>query len=219
MTDPESTRPVPELTFSETMAGHFALGAVEPEQGTDMGRAAGTRMTLRATITIRDMDRFIADPGHVGAMDAEVEFGPLGGVIRGTRATFNLFSPSDRPELRLMVYELALNSRGTDYYFAGRKEVRNDPGIDLWADTTTLLVRLHEGTSTSGRVVGAGVLTIDVPALLRLTASVRVRNAATPAEAAGVVAAFGRFFMGALWETYGSARGAPSSSAADRHPR
>jgi hypothetical protein len=80
--------------------------------------------------------------------------------------------------------------------------VRNDAGIDLWADTTTLRVWLHEGGSSAGRVVGAGVLTLGVPELLALSASVRVRGARSPVEAARVVAAFGGFFMGALWQTY-----------------
>ncbi len=198
-------RPTPELSFRESMSGHFALGTADPEQGSEAGKAADSRMTLSATITIRDMDRFIADPDHIGEMDARLDLDALGGSIPAKRATFNLFSPSDRPELKLMVYELAITAQGKDYYLAGRKEIRDDPGIDLWADTTTLRVRLHEGSSTAGPVVGAGVLTISVPALVRLTASMRVRNAGSPAEAAAVVGAFGRFFMGALWDTYSPA--------------
>lgn len=198
-------RTTPELSFRESMSGHFALGTADPEQGSETGKAADSRMTLSATITIRDMDRFIADPDHVGDMDARLDLDALGGSIPAKRATFNLFSPSDRPELKLMVYELALTAQGKDYYLAGRKEIRDDPGIDLWADTTTLRVRLHEGSSTAGPVVGAGVLTISVPELLRLTASMRVRKARSPAEAAAVVGAFGRSFLGALWDTYSPA--------------
>ena len=198
-------RSTPELSFRESMSGHFALGTTDPDQGSEAGKAAGNRLTLNAEITIRDMDRFIADPDHVGEMEARIDLDALGGSFPAKRATFDLFSPSDRPELKLMVYELAITAQGMDYYFAGRKEIRDDPGLDLWADTTTLRVRLHEGSSTAGPVVGAGVLTISVPELLRLTASMRVRNARSPAEAAAVVGAFGRFFMGALWDTYSPA--------------
>lgn len=202
----------PELSFHESMSGHFALGADSPEQGRDMGKAAGTRMTLTAAITISDMDRFVADPSHVGQMEAEISFGPLGGTIRGTHATFNLFSPGDRPGLKLMVYELALAAGGRDLYFVGHKEVHDDPGMDLWADTTTLRVQLHEGASAAGTVVGAGVLTIGVPELLRLVRSIRVRNTGSPADSAAVIAEFGRFFMGALWETYGPRRSSSQGS-------
>lgn len=195
-------RTAPELSFRESMSGHFTLGTADPEQGSAAGEAAGSRLTLHAEITIRDMDRFIADRDHVGEMIARIDLDALGGSIPAERATFNLFSPGEHPELKLMVYELALTARGQQYYFAGRKEIRNDPGIDLWGDTTTLRVRLHEGSSAAGRVVGAGVLTISVPELLRLAASMRVRNAKSRAEAAAVVGAFGKFFMGALWETY-----------------
>src|SRR5439155_26017953 len=83
----------------------------------------------------------------------------------------------------------------------GQKEVRNDPGVDLWADTTTLRVRLRDA-SAGGAVVGAGVLTLGVPELLQLTSSMRVSNATSMRESAEVVGMFGRFFLGALWVTY-----------------
>lgn len=193
----------PALSFRESMSGYFALGATDPEQGRALGEAAGTRLTLHGAITIRDTDRFIADPQHLGEMAARIDFPPLGESISAKRATFNFFSPTDRSELlKLMVYELAFAVASQDYYLAGRKEVRNDPGIDLWSDTTTLKVRLHEGSDANGRVVGAGVLTLGVPELLALSASMRVRDAPSPLAAAKVVAAFGGFFMGALWHLY-----------------
>src|SRR5207253_7471784 len=121
----------------ESMSGAFALGVGDPEEGSHRGEAAGTRLTLHAAITIRDMDRFIADPTHVGAMAARIDFAPFADAIPAKRAVFNLFSPAERPDTKRMVYELAFAHAGRDYYLAGRKEVRNDSGPDLWADTTT----------------------------------------------------------------------------------
>jgi hypothetical protein len=181
------------FTFSETMAGPFALGETDP----DRGSAADTRLTMHATIDIDDIDRFIADPTHVGKLSGRVSFAPLGGDLRADSGVFNLFSPSDRPGLKLMVYELGLKS----HYLAGAKHVHDDPGADLWKDTTTLFTRLHEGSDTSGPVVGAGILTLGVADLARLVSTMRVQG--QPHEAPAVLAKFGRFFLGELWERYG----------------
>jgi hypothetical protein len=103
-----------------------------------------------------------------------------------------------------MVYELGFQHGGRPYYLAGRKEVRNDRrGTDLWNDTTTLLTRLHEGSDATGPVVGAGVLRLGVADLARLTSTLHVVNAKGPGDHARALGAFGRFFMGSLWETYG----------------
>ena len=43
----------------------------------------------------------------------------------------------------------------------GFKEVFNDKGFDVWKDTTTLFITLHEGDSSSGKVIGKGKLIIE----------------------------------------------------------
>ncbi len=59
-------------------------------------------------------------------------------------------APTDDPKLKLMVYELGFEHGGEDYYLAGKKEVKDDPGFDLWSDTTTRYTKLHKGTDKSG---------------------------------------------------------------------
>jgi hypothetical protein len=103
-----------------------------------------------------------------------------------------------------MVYEVAFRHDGTDYYLAGKKHVRDDPGFDLWNDTTTLRARLHEGLDASGPVVGAGVLRLGVDDLVRLVSTIRATNADSLAEKTRAIGAFGRFFMGELWTQYAS---------------
>ena len=61
-----------------------------------------------------------------------------------------------------MIYELAFERKGQDYYLAGRKEVQDDPGFDLWKDTT-LLTQLHRGVDKTGPVIGAGFVTLLSP--------------------------------------------------------
>jgi hypothetical protein len=97
-----------------------------------------------------------------------------------------------------MVYELAFRAGERPYYLAGEKRVRNDAGLDLWKDTTTLYTRLHEGEGAGGAVIGAGILTLGVRQLLALMSTLRPINGGGP----GTVTAFGRFFFGELWDVY-----------------
>jgi len=204
---PETTQmntPNLGLRFRETMEGTFALGATDPEAGADQGKADGHELALHATITIDDIDRFIDDPDHAGRLDAHVDFTPFGEGLPGHRGVFNLFAPSDVPDEKWMVYEVAFRHEGQEYYLAGKKHVHDDPGFDLWSDTTTLYTRLHEGSDASGPVVGAGVLRLGVDDLIRLVSTMRATNADSVAEKTRALTAFGRFFLGELWEQYAS---------------
>lgn len=190
------------LRFRETMEGAFALGAPEPEAGAEQGARDGHTLALHATIAIDDIDRFIEDPEHAGRLDAHIDFTPFGEGIAGHHGVFNLFAPSDAPDEKWMVYEVAFQHEGTDYYLAGKKHVRDDPGFDLWSDTTTLYTYLHEGRDASGPVVGAGVLRLGVDDLLRLVSTMRATNADSLAEKTRAITTFGRFFLGELWAQY-----------------
>lgn len=201
MTNTEPNRP--GITFRERMAGPFSLEATEPRAGAEAGAAAGTELTMHATVHIHDVPRFIEDPEHAGELTGRIDFPPIGLQIPASEGVFNLFSPADNPDLKLMVYELAFDWDGQPHYLAGRKEVHNDPGFDLWSDTTTLFTTLHRGTDASGEVIGAGVLTLGMSDLLRMIPTFSVTNASSPAEGAATLARFGHFFMGELWDRYG----------------
>jgi hypothetical protein len=190
------------ISFRETMKGPFAMDATEPRAGVDKGKAAGTELTMNAAILIRDLDDCVKHPEHAGELVGSVTFGPLGENLPAKNGKFNLFSPAGEPNLKLMIYEMAFMAGGVDYYLAGKKEVRDDPGLDLWADTTTLLTRLHKGTDVTGPVVGAGVLRLGAVELVKLLSTVTVPGAQSIGERAGAVSRFGKFFLGELWDTY-----------------
>jgi len=190
------------ISFREAMSGPFSLDATEPHAGVDKGKAAGTVLTMNAAILIRDLDEFVEHPEHAGELVGSVTFGPLGENLPAKNGKFNLFSPAGEPKLKLMIYEMAFLANGVDYYLAGKKEVRDDRGLDLWADTTTLLTRLHKGTDASGPVVGAGVLRLGAVDLVKLLSTVTVPGAQSIGERAAAVSKFGRFFLGELWDTY-----------------
>jgi hypothetical protein len=195
------------ITFRETMEGWFALGAATPEVGAEQGRQQGTRLAMHAEVTVDDLDRFIAVREHAGGLAGSIDFQPLGFGLPAPRGLFQLFSPGAGDDSRRMVYELAFVADGKPWYLAGEKRVRNEPGLDLWRDTTTLYTTLHQGDDRSGPVAGAGVLTLGVRQLLDLMGTLRPINGG----GAATIVSFGRFFFGELWDIYaphlgGSAR-------------
>lgn len=190
------------ITFRETMAGGFNLGSTDTAQGEQAGKAAGCTMSMNATIGIQDLRRFIADPGHLGGLSGSIDFAPLGLSMASTSGVFNLFSPTDNPKLKLMVYEMGFRAQGKDYYLAGQKDVQEHPVYELWKDTTTLYSLLHEGEDKSGKVVGAGILSLGLEALVKMCLAMRATDAASPLEAAQALTDFGHFFLGELWDTY-----------------
>ncbi|MGH7818407.1 MAG: alpha/beta hydrolase, partial [Candidatus Binatia bacterium] len=89
---------------------------------------------------------------------------------------------------------------------SGHKDVRDDPGLDVWADTTTLFTRVYHGhveeaDEAAARVYAAGVLVILEIDFIRQLGTFRV-EAPTPAAHAEALARFGRLFFGKLWDVY-----------------
>jgi cholesterol oxidase len=190
------------ISFREVMSGGFALGATDPADGEKRGRMGGTEMTLHAAIDIQDLDLFLKEPGHPGGLTGTLDFTPFGNGLQATSGIFNLFSPTDDPKLKLMVYEMGFQHDGKSYYLAGQKDVRQDPIFDLWKATTTLYSQLHEGTDKTGPVVGAGILSLGVRQLIDLISTMKAPGATTFTETSEAMAKFGRFFLGELWDTY-----------------
>ncbi len=197
MTDPKIG-----ISFRERMSGPFALGATDPRAGAEAGEAARTTFTMRAAIHLEDLDRFLADPDHVGSLSAELDFPPLGTGLPSKSGVFNLFSPAGDGRTKYMVYELGFEAGGKDYYMAGKKLIREDSILKMEPETTTLYTVLHEGTSASGPIVGAGILQIGVVDLLKMIPTFTVTNATSLARKAVALEKFGRFFAGQLYESY-----------------
>lgn len=195
------------ITFRETMTGAFSLNATSAEEGASLGRMKGTELSIHGAINIRDLDEFMQDPEHSGELLGNIDFPPFAMGIPAYSGKFNLFSPSDDPLLKLMIYELGFTHKGQDYYLAGQKRVKDDPGFDLWSDTTTLYTTLHKGSDSQAPIVGAGILSLGIKDLLKLVTTMNVSNAANNKDKLHAYSRFGRFFMGELWETYASFAG------------
>ena len=80
--------------------------------------------------------------------------------------------------------------------------MRDESGLDLWTDTTTLHTLLHRGTDKSAPVVGAGLLTLGPLELMKLVSTLLAVNAPSATDGGRAIAAFGRFFLGELWNSY-----------------
>ena len=99
------------ITFSEVMEGGFALDQTDPEIGHDKGNAVGTKLTMHADVSIPDLEAFIANPEHPGELEGSIDFEPLGTGVKAHAGVFNLFRPSNDPDLKLMVYRNGTGGR------------------------------------------------------------------------------------------------------------
>ena len=190
------------VAFREVMAGGFSIGETDPAAGADKGKRDGNVLAMHAAISIQDIAGFLADPGHLGQINGSIDFPPFGSNIPAKRGVFNLFCPTDDPKLKLMVYEMAFEHGGQDYYLAGKKEVRQHSFLHLWPDTTTLFTQLHRGVDKSGPVVGAGILTLGPIDLLKMVWTMHALNAGSLTQGIKALAKFGWFFTVELWRTY-----------------
>jgi cholesterol oxidase len=84
--------------------------------------------------------------------------------------------------------------------------VEDDPGFDLWADTTTLFTRILQGhvgpeEEVQAEVVASGIIQIHLLDFFRQLTTFQTEGP-TPADRASALARFGRLFLGDLWEVY-----------------
>jgi cholesterol oxidase len=198
------------VSFTEQMHGWFSAGVSDPEKGRGLGRDRSRRMMFELTITAPDIDAFVRDPLHPATAEGYVLADQFGGRLPVERGWFNLFVKDGGPDAagRKMLYRLWLRDPGgTPLTFVGHKDVRNDAGFDVWADTTTLYVTVLRGhvpppsDSTDNRpeaVAGAGILYIRPWDFARQLTTFR----AVGPSPASALAAFGKVFLGELWQVY-----------------
>ncbi|MGB7820448.1 MAG: GMC family oxidoreductase [Ornithinibacter sp.] len=192
------------LRFTERMRGFAALGVDDPQTGFDLGKRSRDRLMFELTISVDDVDQFVANPHHEGSASGWVESDLLGGRLEVERGWFNLFVEADDPDQRRMLYRLWITGAGGNpMTFSGFKEVRDEAGVDLWRDTSTLFVSIRDGHLPpgvdEGRVVASGVITIHVPDFLKQLTTFRTWGKDPVAALDG----FGSLFLGQLWEVYG----------------
>ena len=81
--------------------------------------------------------------------------------------------------------------------------IHDDPGFDLWDDTTTLFITVYDGESDDSPVLGMGILKIEINDFRSQMTTMQANNASNVGQQLEAQARFGRFFAGQLWDTYG----------------
>ncbi len=200
---PDGPSGAASVRFTEEMKGYCAFGAEDFDAGYRAGREAGNSLMFHLTISTGDIERFIAEAQHEGVAE-----GWIGGSAFGERLTvsggqFNLFVDVATRHKR-MWYRLPFADRnGRALTLVVYKEVRDDGGLDMWTDTTTLFTRVLEGHVAGGAedqaaVVAVGILHIHPLDFARQLTTFRVE----PAAHVGALARFGKLFAGDLWDVY-----------------
>jgi cholesterol oxidase len=196
------------VSFTEEMKGFVALGERDFDRGYRSGRESRTALMFHLTITAEDIDRFIDDRDHVAVAEGWVECAALGGRLPVERGAFNLFvdQEGDRSRKR-MLYRLHFSDgAGDPLSLAGHKLIEDDPGFDLWRDTTTLFTRILRGHVAEAEVAGeepevvaSGIIHIHLGDFARQLTTFRC----DPPTRLDALARFGALFAGDLWAVYG----------------
>ena len=213
----------PGIRFTETMRGHWSTQVTDDfRAAAARGKQDGSTFEFTLTVVSRDLRAMVEDHQHSARMVGTVLAPELSaGPLTVSDSAFNLLvvDPNER-DTRKMRYRMTLTSHeGKTFFFHGFKRIHNDPGPDIWADTTTLFITVHDGDSDAAPVLGRGVLHIDPVDFLRQMTTMEVTGADTPAERLAGLARFGLLFAGALQDIYGGVFARASELVPDPPPR
>ena len=206
-----------KLSFTEEMTGYMTLGETDYDKGFRNGRDADTGIMFHLTITVNGVNRFVTDPNHdTDDLVGYVKCDALGGQMNVEKAAFNLFIDDADPSIKRMLYRLFFrNEQGELFTLSGHKIIKDDPGFDLWSDTTTLYTRILKGHITAQEeaaleqnpeqlaqaIIGAGIIVIPFFSFLKQLTTFRTEGP-TFSDRTSAMARFGRLFMGKLWDVY-----------------
>src|SRR5436305_9435157 len=147
------------VEFTETMRGFLTFGEDDYDKGFRQGKKSKTKCLFHLTSTMDDIERFVAEPAHQGSAAGYVECDALGGKLPVSQGWFNLFVDADEDgeERKLMKYRLWIeDGEGHPITLNGFKEVKDDPGFDVWSDTTTLFTHILAGHVAPGPAAEVG---------------------------------------------------------------
>lgn len=205
------------VSFRESMRGTVDFAGT-PEDLPD-GAGAHPSHPLRFTldITVDNVDRFLAEPDHLARARGTIECEALGGCRPVSQGWFNLFVHDDEPAVKQMRYHLWFtDGTGHPLTLVGVKTVRNDPGFDVWSDTTTLATTIIAGhgrpapvaadtrnaeQSATCEIVARGMLRISPAGFMHQLTTFRARGP-NPGRRIGALGRFLRSFLGDLWDVY-----------------
>ena len=211
MTSPSHPTGPISLRFTEIMRGYASLGQQSCAEGYEHGKSAAASLQFHLTISMDDLDRFITEAGHAARAIGYITSPIFGGRCPVLKGLFNLFAESGDSDRKTMLYCLHFNdAQGRQRTLRGIKNLRDDPGPDIWSDTTTLHTTILDGhvepdQHATATIVATGILHISVSDFLHQLTTFRA-DAPNFKQRVEAVERFGIFFMGGLWKLYGLPR-------------
>jgi predicted acylesterase/phospholipase RssA len=209
-TSPSDTPTPPDLPtklrFTEEMKGYVTFGESDYQQGAK-AEDRRTYLMVHLTIKVEDVERFVSDPQHDAVVEGYVKSEELGGELPVEWGRFNLFVDEGDPTHKKMLYRLYFkDSAGHPLTLSGFKDVKEDPGFDVWSDTSTLYTRILQGHVVSeeekqAEIVASGIIQIHMLDFLKQLTTFRTEGPTVEARASAL-ARFGIFFLGKLWDAY-----------------
>ena len=208
--EPQTENDAPSrVYFTEEMKGYVTFGETDYDRGFRKGKEDDTFLMFHLTITAEDVGRFLVDPRHEASAVGYVRCPALGGDMPVEKGIFNLFVDYRGRLDKRMIYRLYLrNEKEGPITLSGFKVIQEDPGQDVWADTTTLFTKLLRGhvgpeEEATAEVLATGIIHIYHRDFLKQITTIRV-EAPTLLEKNEAWLQFGKAFFGPLWEVYGS---------------
>ncbi|HEY6083734.1 MAG TPA: GMC family oxidoreductase, partial [Chitinophagaceae bacterium] len=196
----------PGIQFTETMKGFFSTAEKNDfQKGRDLGQATGSPFEFTLTVTSDDAMTMLHTSEHQAMIEGVVNAPALSSKpMTVSNGLFNLFvDEAAAVPTKLMKYRMNIHSEeGRNYYFYGYKLIRDDKGFDIWKDTSTLYITVHEGSEETTPVLGKGILVIETADFARQLTTMKVLNASSKMEELKVMTAFGKYFSGSLYEIY-----------------
>jgi predicted acylesterase/phospholipase RssA len=199
---------ISKLSFIDEFGGFIAFGESDYELGYSKGKESGTSLMLQLSIHVDDVDRFITDPDHLASVLGSIKCEELGGNLPLEKGIFNLFKEEADPTHKRLIYRLFFrDGAGHALTLSGFKLVQDKAGSHIWHDTTTLFVKILYGhiepdDEMHAEIVGSGILQVTFLEFLKQLTTFHVESQ-NLLEKPKILARFGEFFLGGLWDSYG----------------
>jgi len=195
------------VRFTEEMKGYVTFGEDEFQRGYERGRESDNYLMFHLTIEVEGIDDFVTDPRHQATARGWIRCEELGGELAVERGIFNLFVATDREQEKRMLYRLHFaDGVGHPLTLTGYKVIADDPGLDLWPDTSTLYTRVlaghvEEGADEGAEVVASGILRIRKLDFLRQMTTFRA-SGESMGQSLRALVLFNRLFLDQLRRIY-----------------
>ena len=199
--------PLTSFEFTEEMKGYLSPKAEAFDEGYEKGKQDGNYFKLHLTIRTEDLDTFLSSDDHQCEAIGYLEGDLIGGRCEIDKGIFNLFVDTADKNHRQMKYRLFFTtSLDKKFTLSGVKQIQDNPGLDIWSDTTTLFTNLFQGTVEEAKepktkTFATGILHIEAPDLAVQLTTFRT-NATTLQGRIQAYEKFGKFFLGSLWDVY-----------------